>query len=74
MVKFELPKLASRVRFPSPAPSANEVGAYFNGGNRTRKGMSVKRKTPAEFFVANGPSHLKEMTQDGVFREDEKNA
>lgn len=36
--------------------------------------MSVKRKTPAEFYVANGPSHLKEMTQDGVFREDEKNA
>ena len=48
MVKHQLPKLESRVRFPSPA--------FMLRGDRTRKGASVKQNAPAEHFVASGPS------------------
>ena len=44
MVEHQLPKLDTRVRFPSPAPikktpSGSRVFFIFKIGNRTRKGI-----------------------------------
>ena len=43
MAELQLPKLATRVRFPSPAPNKNPFGFFFSA---FRSGTSVRNWSP----------------------------
>ena len=43
MAELQLPKLATRVRFPSPAPNKNSFGFFFSA---FRSGTSVRNWSP----------------------------
>ena len=59
MAELQLPKLATRVRFPSPAPKKNPFGFFFSAfrsGTSVRNWSSFRLRAKSSLSLRNLPS------------------
>ena len=64
MAELQLPKLATRVRFPSPAPNKNPFGFFFSAfrsGTSVRNWSSFRLRAKFSLSLRNLPSLLSSL-------------